>query len=419
MKRKWPVSIGVLCLFLGLATGSVQANGTRDLGLGSAPDIAADSKGNLSIVFEGFEKDAKIPDIFFTGSSDGGVHWSAAKNISHAPGISSHPAIAIERDGAIDVVWSDTTSGAKHPDIYFARTTDSGKNWTAPKDISNTPGESTEPAIATGGDNSIHVAWCDTSKGETNKDIYYSSSSDTGKTWSKDPLLAAIDISNTPGASSIPAIAVGDDGSVHVAWVDNSTGEIRPDIYYAKNANGSWSKPTDVCSTARTSAHPTVACALNHVYICWSDNSEQAKAADIWLAISDKDLQFRKPLNISSTIGASSEPDIASDASGRIGIVWQDSSPGVDKPDIYARFSLDQAANFSNVFDLSNTATISMHPDATISGNRLFVVWEELEQTEMRLKVTSIELKKTPVGPAEEVETPGHGGERGSPVYRP
>jgi BNR repeat-containing family member len=408
MKRAWQISIGTLCLFLGLQAGSVQAREIRDLGLGSAPDIAADSKGNLNIVFEGYEKDSKIPDIFFTQSNDGGDKWSAAKNISHAPGISSHPAIAVERDGAIDVVWSDTTSGAAQPDIYFARTTDGGKSWTEPKNISRTPGESTEPAIAAGPDNSIHVVWCDTSKGETNKDIYYCSTTDAGKTWSNDAPAMLFDVSNTAGASSIPAIAVADDGSVHAAWVDNSTGEIRPDIYYARKENAAWSKPIDVCSTARHSAHPSIASVKNNVYICWSDNSEQEKAADIWLAISDKSLVFRKPLNISSTIGASSEPDMASDQSGRVGIVWQDSSHGVEKPDIYARFSLDQCANFSNVFDLSNTATISMHADATISGHKMFVVWEELEATEMRLKVTSMELKKAPAAPADEVDTPTH-----------
>jgi hypothetical protein len=389
-----------LIYFLNIA---VQAGEIHNIGAGSAPDIASDADGNLSIVFESYENGSKIPDIYYKRSADNGLTWSDAKNISHAPGISSHPSVATEKDGTIDVVWSDTTSSAAHPDIYFARSKDSGKTWTLPKDISNTAGESTEPALATGPDNSVHVVWCDTRKGEENKEIYYCSSSDGGENWS-----APSDISNTVGVSSIPTVTVNEEGQVHCAWVDNTSGEKRPDIYYARKMHGAWSKPIDVCSTARNSAHPAIACGKSTVYICWSDNSEQQKAADIWLACSDPELQFKKPVNISSTIGVSSEPDMAVDSSGRVAVVWQDSSPGVEKPDIYARFSLDQAKTFSNVFDIANTTGISLHPDVTIAGNSLFVVWEELDGTELQLMVSRNELKKTVAAPAAEVDVPSH-----------
>ena len=410
MKPNWLLSLSMTCLALVSPLQTLAASEIRDVATGGAPDIVANSKGDLCLVFEGFEKDVKIPDIFFTQSIDGGTTWSTAKNISHAPGISDNPAIALEKNGAIDVVWSDTTSGATSPDIYFARSSDGGKTWTDPKDISNTPGESIEAVIATAPDDSIHVAWSDSSKGQANKDIYYSCSSDGGKSWSKDPLLPATDISNSNGASSFPTIAVDADGCVHVAWVDNTSGEKRPDIYYARKTKDAWSKPIRIYSSARVSAHPAIACSQHKVYVCWSDNSLAEKAADIWLAVKHDQEPFAKPLNISSTIGVSSEPDIACDALGRLGVVWQDSSQGVEKPDIYARISMDGALTFSTVYDLSNTPGISMYPDATIAGNKLFVVWQELGDGAMRLKLTTKELKKSPAAPAEEIEPPMHGG---------
>ena len=165
---------------------------------GTKPRIAADANGHLHAVFEGYLEGSKIPDVFYSESSDQGKTWTAPKDISTTPGISTHPDIAVEKSGAIDVVWSDAGADVKSPDIFFTRSVDGGDSWSPITDISNTPGASTKPAIAVGPDNSIHAVWCDTSKGETNLDIYYTSSTDGGKTWAKNPLLPDKKILVTP-----------------------------------------------------------------------------------------------------------------------------------------------------------------------------------------------------------------------------
>ena len=392
------------------AFAAIKSDQIYDIAAGNSPSIASDSQGHLHVAFEGKESDKNVVDIFYSESSDNGKSWTSPKDISGTPGNSSHPDIAVEGGGGIDVVWTDTTSGEKTPDIYFSRSTDDGKTWTQATDISHTSGASTEPAVATGPDNSIHVLWSDTTKGERNRDIYYCASSDGGKTWAKDPLLPAVNVSNTPGNSSEPTIAVGRGGTVHAAWLDSSPGETHPDVFYAQKLDGSWTNMTNVSHSPRISSHPSLTCgsSKDKVFLVWSDNSRKEKAADIWCLVSRTEDHFSKgrPINISSTPGVSSEPRITAGGMGRLSIVWSDSSRGEKSPDILARVSLDGGSDFTNVLDLSNTSGVSKHPDVTITGSTMFVVWEDtnLEGTKSTIKLTSLDIKGVSTGPAQDVD---------------
>ena len=404
----------MLILLAALATPQTLASNKSaqiyDIATGTSPAIASDGQGHLHVAFEGKELDKSVVDIFYAESSDDGKTWTSPKDVSGTPGNSSHPDIAVERDGGIDVVWADTTSGETSPDIYFSRSADGGKTWTQAADISNTPGASTEPAVAISPDNSIHVIWSDTSKGDKNRDIYYASSTDGGKTWAKDPLLPATDISNTPGNSSEPTIAIGQGGMVNAAWLDSTPGESHPDVFYTQNVEGKWTNMTNVSHSPRISSHPALACGggKGKVFLVWSDNSRKEKAADIWCRISHTDDHFSKgqPINISSTPGLSTEPAIATGEKGRVAIVWADSSSGEKSPDIFARVSLDGGGDFSNVMDLSNTPGVSKHPDVTIAGSKMFVVWEDInvEGTKSTCKVTALDIKDLGTGPAQDVD---------------
>jgi photosystem II stability/assembly factor-like uncharacterized protein len=414
--KHFAVRVASLCLVsLSLPAWSSSELSIYPIATGNSPAIASDRAGHLHVAFEGREPDKNVVDIFYSESSDDGKTWTSPKDVSATPGNSSHPDITVEKGGAIDVVWTDTTAGVKTPDIYFSRSTDGGQTWTRAADISNTPGASIEPTVAAGPDNAIHVGWSETSKGEENSEIYYLSSLDGGKTWAKDPLLPAVNISNTPDKSTEPAIAVGADGAVHAAWLDSSPGETHPDIYCAQNLVGSWSQPINVSHSPRSSSHPVLACgSKDRVFLAWSDNSRKEKAADIWCAIfrSQSNLANAKPVNISGSSGVSSEPAIATGEKGLVAIVWTDTTSGESHPDIFARVSNDGGSDFTNVTDLSNTRGVSKHPDVTIAGGNMFVVWEDVnvEGTRSTIKVISMNVKNISTGPAQDVDPTIHHG---------
>jgi len=384
------------------APADAQLLDAHTVARGSWPAIAAGGEGRLYATFEAYENDAKVPDIFFSISTNGGATWSPAKDISRTlTGVSRHPDIAVEKNGAVDVVWSDSSTDPTNPDIFFVRSADGGKSWTEPMDISNTPGVCAEPSLAIGPHDSIHVVWSDTSTGVRNRDIYYVCSKDGGRKWAKDQLLPAVDISSTPGSSSEPSIAVGAEGIVHVAWADTTAGATHPDIYYVWRENNAWTKPVNVSKSVRISSHPTLACDKGKVFLAWSDNSKKETAADIWLAVADRPGKFANTVNISETKGVSIEPSVAAD-DGLLTVVWSDTtasarslSADAKTASIFARLSPDSASNFSKVISVSNPQQMAIHPHATFAGGKMIVIWEELDRAgeESTIKASSITIK--------------------------
>lgn len=354
------------------------------------PSIAADASGALHAVYEAFEAGSKVPDIYYSSSRDGGKKWSAAVNISKTPGISRDPAIAAG-DGILVAVWLDTSAGEKNPDVWGARSTDGGKTWSAPVDISQTPGVSAEPAVAIGPGGAVHAVWSDTSEGEKSPDVWYAGSADQGVTWSK-----GVNVSKTPGISSQPAVAAGPGGEVYVAWADTASGDGSPDVYFtsSKDAGKTWAAAVDISNTPGVSSNPDVAADASGIYVTWQDTISGAGSPDIFVATSaDHGATFGKPLDISNTPGVSSDPAIAA-RDGSVVVIWCDTSDGHDQnPDIFAAVSADHGASFGKPVDISNTPGVSRLPDVTIAGGKIAAIWEEEEAGKARVKFASHPLK--------------------------
>jgi len=368
-----------------------------DIAHGHNPVIAGDGEEHIHVVFESSAKDHKVQHIFHTQSADGGRIWTAPQDISSSQGASWEPDIATEASGAIDVCWVDTASGEAHPDVFFARSADRGKSWSAPVNVSKTPGVSSEPAIAVGPDKAVHVVWTDTTNGVT--DIFYSRSSDNGKSWSQ-----FMDIAKTPGKSHEPATVVSASGTVHVAWVDTSFGESHPDIFYSRYLEGRWTKPYNVSKSAHVSQHPTLACSHDDkIYLAWADSSRKLHAPDIWGVVSGERGYFAKPLNFSDTPGVSSQPQIASDGKARLALVWSDTSLG--GMEIFGRIGIK--GGFSSVLNFSHTKEKSHSPDVALIGNLVYVAWEADAANEHIIKITSCSAD-VPTGPVFAVDPEIH-----------
>ena len=355
-----------------------------ELAEGNNPTLCSDQKGECFAAFEAKSKGSKVKDILFSKSTDAARNWSAPVNVSKTAGKAGHPAIAFEKNGAIDLAWSDCASSQKTSAIFFARSADGGKVWSKPMEISNTTGVCSSPALAISPDNSLNVVWKDTSSGETHPDIFYTVSNDAGKNWSK-----AKDISNTPGVSSDPCIAVSEDAVVHVAWLDTTPGVKRPDIFYNWASNGSWNKPINVSNSPRFSAHPSLACgAGGKVFVAWSDNSIKEHAADIWCAVSQKAGEFSQARNLSDSPGVSSEPMIVADNFGRVAAVWSDTSNnGVQN--IFASMSFDALTKVSSAMDLTDSKFISKQPCVSLGSDNMVLVWEQVDGDKSTVKAMS------------------------------
>lgn len=112
-------------------------------------------------------------------------------------------------------------------EIYYKVSRDGGKNWGPDTRLTHAPGSSQRPSMAVHG-NDVHVAWFDNRDG--NQEVYYKHLADGGKTWRSD-----VRITNAPGDSMQPSLAVGPDGAVHIVWYDNRDGN--NEIYYVRTLN--------------------------------------------------------------------------------------------------------------------------------------------------------------------------------------
>ena len=129
----------------------------------------------------------------------------------------------MDSSGAIHVVWSQATSTGSY-NVYYARRAANG-SWSAPHNVSNVSGYSSEPQLAVGSDGTVHVIW----SGDTgsNTGLFYAQRTPSGG-WSTPQFV-------TTGES--PQLAVDNRGIVHLLWRDYG-------IQYAQRTlDGLWTVP--------------------------------------------------------------------------------------------------------------------------------------------------------------------------------
>ena len=359
-----------LSLVAGFSVALAAQSNHKVITSGRSPSLSRFGDHSLALAYEGTEPGANI----FVRTSEDAESWPVEVNASLTPGISTDPHIIAEADGTLDLVWLDTTSGSERPDIFFARSGDGGKSWTKAVDVSNTPGVSKSPCISLGPKNSLYVAWIDDSEDRARPDVYYAYSYNHGASWTKPRNL-----SRTPGVSSEPTIACDQNYLIHVAWLDSSSGSERPDVYYLQGSEDQWSQPRNVSNTAGVSRSPAIAVNdKNRIFLTWADTTRTKSIWDIYFASSEDGQSFSKPVYF-STPGNSLRPRVACQGSDRVGVVWQDDSDNAQFPDIFAILSQDGGSTFSKPLNVSRSPDLCQKPQLVMDSEAMQIVWEEID----------------------------------------
>jgi hypothetical protein len=162
-------------------------------------------------------------EIYYKKSAPGGTTWSAAQRITWTSGYSFDPTIDIDSENSVHVVWRLDTPD--HMDLYYKKSPDGGETWSPLKRLTWTSVGAYSPAVDIDSNDSIQVVWSDDTPGYA--EIYYKSSADGGLTWS-----ASQRITWTSGDSYSPAMVIDPGDNIHVAWQDDTPGNF--EIYYRK-----------------------------------------------------------------------------------------------------------------------------------------------------------------------------------------
>src|SRR3989304_6073533 len=138
-------------------------------------------------------------------------------NVSNTSGRSLRHQILVDGD-LLYFVWEDHTF--EKAEIFFSKSVDGGKTFQPAINLSNNNGTSLWPRIAVSG-NDIYVTWYDYTTHIS--EIFFSHSSDGGKTFE------TTNLSENIGVSFNPWIAASGD-NVYVVWMDDTPNYIKIDV---------------------------------------------------------------------------------------------------------------------------------------------------------------------------------------------
>ena len=217
---------------------------------------------------KGWQGEEILDRMVVQKSKNGGTSWNNGYSIglNHPKDQDKEWPAINHKNGNIYLTWTQFDKyGSKETsdksNILFSKSTEGGKNWSAPIAINELQGDcidddkTVEGAVPTvGPEGEIYVAW------SYNNKIYFDRSTDEGKTWlKKDVEVAnqvggwALDIPGINRCNGMP-ITICDvsnspyNGTIYVNYADQSNGEDDTDIWLVKSTDkgSTWSAPKRV-----------------------------------------------------------------------------------------------------------------------------------------------------------------------------
>jgi hypothetical protein len=218
--------------------------------------FAFDSLGGAYAVFGDYREGN--PDVYFSFSLDTGKTWSPNVRINddHTGQEQLEPVIAASPSGRLCILWADNRNSRTLFDIYCSTSSDRGKTWSHNIKVNDDTTHTWQgtPSLIYSGKN-FCGAWMDYrdvgASGDIRSNIYFASSEGNGTTWSPSIRISE----NSLGNSTYPNLYKTGTQMLGCLWMDSGE-NILDDIFYAcsPDRGASWSVPMKVNDdTTRTS----------------------------------------------------------------------------------------------------------------------------------------------------------------------
>jgi hypothetical protein len=242
----------------------------------TSPVLAVEqASGDLHLVWEN-EENGPNGGIWYKKRA--GTSWSSAVQIVSSTE-TDHPCIAVDSCGTIHVVWED--------DGVIMYSEDSGGGWSSPVLIGSS--YSLMPCIACSPDCKTHVVYY------RSEEIYYRE--EIGSVWGPET-----PVTNAPGFSGRPNIAVDCGGCVHVVWLDCRDGG-QCHIYY-KRRETSWTADTRLDTLGTGGSDPCIALDRScNAHVAWDGDDLwyrrcQGEGCCEWSGVGDSKTGSQSPQDI-------------------------------------------------------------------------------------------------------------------------
>ena len=218
-------------------------------------DIAVDSHGVIHVIYDdmvsytGQQKGRNYSDIYYRKSTDGGKNWSTPANLSNSPQTgSARPYMEIDSNDTIHVTWDegwDRLTGVEANSQYsvYTYSKDGGESWSVPKMIDYPNGSTEQLTVGSTGKGGVMLVW----RSKLDQNLYYQWSSDGGVTWSVMPTIHNMSARPWTIPFDMYDMASDSNGTIHLVVVGQpSDKDTIPGVYHLIWDGVRWSKPEKI-----------------------------------------------------------------------------------------------------------------------------------------------------------------------------
>ncbi len=306
------------------------------------PAIVADAEDSLHIVWHDY-RIAGIQNVeIFTKSRGADAAWdtSGARDLrltrSNHPetnGDNSYvPSLYQSAAGELGVVWFDYRFDNENAEILFKERASGsgGGEWDttagdAPDvNLSETPGNSTYPVVAVAPSGAVHVVWMEQEAGVA---VLHRVRDTASSIWGvTETVVSGGDV------VGYPAAAVDAAGALHVVWVDAREGS-QAIFARTRGANGAWGSESRVSPSGVNAQEPAIAASADGtLYVAWHDTRVSLLNREVYLqsksASGSWDGSGASDLRITNASAHSTRPSLLADALGNLHVLWKDRRDG-------------------------------------------------------------------------------------------
>lgn len=402
------------------------------------PDLAVDARGNVYATWINVGED--VSRVMFAKSADRGRSFQPPVAVSAAEmdldtGADGGPEIEVASNGQIYLAWGGTLSqeptmrpsGLEVPgkhihnsraalDIFFSRSLDGGKTFSAPKpvndDVNTGEGDSLEkqfrhrlPAMTLGANDAIYITWIDKRKGDSLDpnitDVFVTKSSDGGENFSPNVEATSLQYESTCICCK-PDITTGAENDVAVTF-RNSIDEVK-DMYAALSTDGGETYP-QMLPVDRGGwqffgcpmSGPSTAMQSDDLHVVWADGAahgamghEMNTGLTVFYAHkAGHDSRFSPRETLSES---GNHPDIVLTPAGKLFAVWEEwSTQGAD---IYlAAVGNGRQVERQRISDSDSGyyPVIASSPD----GSELYVAWKDIAGDDPQIRFAVVPTEES------------------------
>ena len=209
----------------------------------TAPQVTVDGSGLATAVWDRYDGSNTI--VQAKTSQNGGL-WSTVANLSANGENAAEPQVTVDGSGLATAVWRRQDS-SNNNNIVQASTSQNGRPWSTPADLSDPGYSATAPQVTVDGSGLATAVWY-------RNFIVQAKSSQSGAAWS-----AVADLSDRAQYAGLPQVTVDGSGLATAVWMRIDRSSFKGTVQTSTSQSGAaWSAVTDLSDPAQNAGSPQV-----------------------------------------------------------------------------------------------------------------------------------------------------------------